>query len=46
LTDQPLLEEMEKRLHAERRFSVLFETVVLSPQFRKQRGRDYAVAKP
>src|SRR5208283_5917631 len=42
LSDQPLLQEMEKRLQAERRFSVLFETVVLSPQFRNQRGRDYA----
>jgi hypothetical protein len=42
LSDQPLLQEMEKRLQTERRFSVLFETVVLSPQFRRQRGRDYA----
>jgi hypothetical protein len=43
LSDQPLLEAMEKKLQAERRFSVLFETVVMSPQFRRQRGRDYAV---
>jgi hypothetical protein len=44
LSDQPLLEEMENKLHAERRFSVLFETVVSSPQFRRQRGRDYESA--
>jgi hypothetical protein len=46
LSDQPLLEEMQKKLQAERRFSVLFETVVLSPQFRRQRGRDYAATSP
>jgi hypothetical protein len=44
LSDLPLLEEMEKKLRAEPRFSTLFETVVLSPQFRKQRGRDYVAA--
>ena len=44
LSDQPLLQEMEKRLRTEGRFSVLFETVVLSPQFRQQRGREYAEA--
>ena len=44
LSDQPLLEEMENRLHAERRFSVLFEAVVTSPQFRRQRGRDFESA--
>src|SRR4030095_3646951 len=32
LSDEPLLQEMQKNLRAERRFSVLFETVVLSPQ--------------
>jgi hypothetical protein len=42
LSDEPLLQEMRKNLGAERRLSVLFETVVLSPQFRQQRGRDYA----
>ncbi len=46
LSDEPLLQEMQKNLHAERRFSVLFETVVLSPQFRRQRGRDYLAAAP
>lgn len=46
LSDEPLLQEMQKKLRAEGRFSVLFETVVLSPQFRQQRGRDYAVASP
>ena len=44
LSDQPLLEEMENKLHAEGRFSVLFEAVVTSPQFRRQRGRDFAAA--
>lgn len=44
LSDQPLLEQMENRLHADGRFSVLFETVVMSPQFRRQRGRDVATA--
>ena len=44
LSDQPLLQEMEKRLKTEGRFSVLFETVVLSPQFRQQRGREYVEA--
>jgi len=39
LSDQPLLDEMEQRLQQnEFRFGVLFETVVLSPQFRMQRG--------
>jgi hypothetical protein len=37
---------MQKNLHEKQRFSVLFETVVLSPQFRKQRGRDYRVSSP
>jgi hypothetical protein len=46
LSDEPLLQEMQKNLRAERRFSVLFETVVLSPQFRRQRGRDYVAATP
>jgi hypothetical protein len=46
LSDEPLLQEMQKKLRAERRFSVLFETVVLSPQFRRQRGRDFVAATP
>jgi hypothetical protein len=46
LSDEPLLQEMRKKLRAERRFSVLFETVVLSPQFRRQRGRDFVAAAP
>jgi hypothetical protein len=42
LSDQPLLSEMEQALEQnEFRFSVLFESVVRSPQFRKQRGRDF-----
>jgi hypothetical protein len=45
LSDESLLEEMQKKLRAEGRFSVLFETVVLSPQFRRQRGRDYVAGK-
>lgn len=46
LSDEPLLREMEKKLRADGRFSVLFETVVLSPQFRRQRGRDFVAAMP
>jgi hypothetical protein len=40
LSDQPLLQEMEAALEQNGyRFSVLFETVVASPQFRDQRGQ-------
>ena len=46
LSDEPLLQEMQKNLRTERRFLVLFETVVLSPQFRRQRGRDFVAAAP
>jgi hypothetical protein len=46
LSDQPLLDEMERKLQTDRRFSVLLETVVLSPQFRNQRGRDHLVSAP
>lgn len=41
LSDEPLLQEMQRNLRAERRFSILFETVVLSPQFSRQRGRGF-----
>lgn len=42
LSDQPLLNEMEQLLAKnDDRFSVLFEAVILSPQFRNQRGRDF-----
>ena len=45
LSDQPLLNEMEAALAKnDYRFSVLFEMVVRSPQFRQQRGSDF-VAK-
>ena len=44
LSDSILLEQMEDALHKnDYRFSVLFETVVTSPQFRNQRGRDFSV---
>tara|TARA_R110002072_G_scaffold13481_1_gene56776 strand:+ start:249527 stop:252907 length:3381 start_codon:yes stop_codon:yes gene_type:complete len=44
LSDSILLEQMEEALHNNNyRFSVLFETVVTSPQFRNQRGRDFSV---
>lgn len=44
LSDSILLEQMEDALHNnDYRFSVLFETVVTSPQFRNQRGRDFSV---
>lgn len=46
LSDEPLLQEMEKKLRADGRFSVLFETVVSSPQFRRQRGRADVAATP
>ena len=43
LYDQPLLKEMEKNLvENDYRFSSLFETVVLSKQFRNQRGSNFA----
>ncbi|MBC8355478.1 MAG: DUF1592 domain-containing protein [Planctomycetes bacterium] len=45
LSDQPLLTEMETELKNNGyRFSVLFEVAVRSPQFRKQRGRDFVAA--
>jgi hypothetical protein len=45
LSDQPLLMEMEAALeNNEYRFSVLFETVVKSPQFRQQRGSEFVAA--
>lgn len=46
LSDQPLLNEMEAALEKhDYRFSVLFETVVRSPQFRQQRGSDYVTGE-
>jgi hypothetical protein len=46
LSDQPLLEKMETNLKQnDYRFSSLFETVVLSPQFRNERCRDFSTAK-
>ncbi|MEI7701662.1 MAG: DUF1592 domain-containing protein, partial [Planctomycetia bacterium] len=46
LSDQPLLDEMKAALERnEFRFSVLFETVVRSPQFRNQRSREFVTAK-
>lgn len=45
LSDQPLLMEMEAALEKnDYRFSVLFETVVKSPQFRNQRGSEFVAA--
>ena len=45
LSDQILLDEMEAALERnEYRFSVMFEAVVRSPQFRKQRGRGFVTA--
>lgn len=46
LSDEPLLQELENKLRDKRQFSVLFETVILSPQFRKQRGRDFQSTSP
>lgn len=46
LSDQPLLDEMKTALERnEFRFSVLFETVVRSPQFRNQRSREFVTAR-
>ena len=45
LSDRALVEKMEAELEKnDYRFTILFETVVLSPQFRNQRGKDYAPA--
>jgi hypothetical protein len=45
LSDKALVEKMQAALEAnDQRFSCLFETVVLSPQFRNQRGKDYTPA--
>jgi hypothetical protein len=42
LSDQLLLDEMELELAKnDHRFTVLFEVVIRSPQFRKQRGQDF-----
>jgi hypothetical protein len=42
LSDKVLLEKMQAKLEKnDYRFGALFETVVMSPQFRKQRGKDY-----
>jgi hypothetical protein len=45
LSDQALVEKMQAALEKnDDRFSCLFETVVMSPQFRSQRGKDYTPA--
>jgi hypothetical protein len=45
LSDQALVEKMQTALvKNDYRFMSLFETVVLSPQFRYQRGKDYTPA--
>ena len=45
VSDQTLLEQMETKLKQnDYRFSALFETVVLSPQFRNQRARNFTTA--
>jgi hypothetical protein len=45
LSDKALLEQMQAALEKnDYRFASLFETVVLSPQFRQQRGKDYTPA--
>ncbi|MDA0588212.1 MAG: DUF1592 domain-containing protein [Planctomycetota bacterium] len=46
LSDQLLLEKMQTNLKEnDYRFSSLFETVVLSPQFQNERCRDFSAAK-
>ncbi len=45
LSDKALLEKMQTELEqSDYRVTILFETVVLSPQFRNQRGKDYIPA--
>lgn len=45
LSDKALVEKMQTELDKnDYRFTCLFETVVLSPQFRTQRGKDYTPA--
>jgi len=45
LSDRVLQEKLQAELEKnDYRFTTLFETVVLSPQFRNQRGKDYAPA--
>ncbi|MBY0521904.1 MAG: DUF1592 domain-containing protein [Gemmataceae bacterium] len=45
LSDKALVEKMQAELgRHDYRFSCLFEAVVLSPQFRNQRGKDYTPA--
>lgn len=45
LSDQPLLEELERRLEKnDPRFSSVVAAIVLSPQFREIRGKDMVVA--
>ncbi len=47
LSDQPLLSEIETALAKnDYRFSVLFEMVVTSPQFRNQRGQAFVATSP
>ena len=46
LSDQPLLNAMQAKLTKNGyRFSVMFEMVVASPQFRRQRGRDFVARR-
>jgi len=46
LSDQPLLDKMESELEKNNyRFSIMFETVIKSPQFRKQRGKQFVAAR-
>jgi hypothetical protein len=46
LSDQPLLDTMEIKLKQNGyRFSVMFDLLVNSSQFRKQRGRDFVTEK-
>src|SRR5262249_738972 len=45
LSDKALVEKRQAELEQnDYRFTSLFETVVLSPQFRNQRGKDYVPA--
>jgi hypothetical protein len=46
LSDHELLEQVQAALRQDDfRFGTLFETIVLSPQFRNQRCRDFTIAR-
>ena len=45
LSDEPFLRELGDTLRTDRKFSTLIEEIVLSPQFRRQRGLEFTAAE-